>query len=78
MQDPSNSVVDKLGFRESLVPAFVSNDPQPGGEEAGPEAVQGPKGERRGGVEVGVWQGECFRRDEAVQVLGRAVRHHTH
>lgn len=56
MDNPTNSIVDKLGFRERLMATLMSNDPETSREEAGPEAVEGP--ERETSEPVSVWVGK--------------------
>ena len=43
VKDPAHSVVEGFGGREGLVPAFVGEDPETGGEDALEEAVERPE-----------------------------------
>ena len=39
VEDPTNGVIDQFGLGEGLVATFVGDDPNPGSDEACPEAV---------------------------------------
>lgn len=42
MKSPADGVVDELGFREGLMPALVSDAPEPSADKPNSEAVQFP------------------------------------
>lgn len=46
VEDPSNGVVDRLALGETLMTALMSDDPEAGAGEAGPEPKDVPEGER--------------------------------
>ena len=45
MEDPADGIVNELGLGIGLVTAFVGDDPKTGGDETGPEGIQGPERE---------------------------------
>ena len=73
MEDEANGVVDGLGFGEGLVATLVGDDPEAGGEETCPEAVDCPESESGGAVGVGVGEGDDGWIDEGVEVWDLAA-----
>ena len=70
MEDPTDSVVDRLALREGLVSTFMGDDPKAGREKTDKEGVERPKDEARSRVEVGVRQRDVLRGDERVEEGG--------
>lgn len=67
MQSPTNTIVDKLGFREGLVTTLMANDPETSREETGPEAIQAPERETSEPVRERMGQVDNSRINECVQ-----------
>ncbi len=66
VEDPSNDVVDELGFGERLVAALVGNDPQSSSKEPDSKSIQRPQGETRERIERGMGKRELLGSDERV------------
>ena len=73
MENPADSVVDCFRLGEGLMSTLVSDNPNAGGEQTCPEAVQRPEGDSRGSVQVWVWQRDNGRIDEGFNVGGGLV-----
>ena len=50
VQNPSHSVVDRLGLGECLMTALVAKNPDTGGKETSNEGIEGPEREAECGV----------------------------
>lgn len=55
MADPTNSIVEDLGRRESLMTAFVCHDPESGAEKTLHKGVQSPQSRAEVHIGHGFW-----------------------
>ena len=74
MNDPSHGVIEELALRESLVAAFVSNDPEARHPQSSEERVESPDSELPKLVEVGTGELNEFWANAGVEEVGRFVR----
>jgi hypothetical protein len=68
VQNPSDSVVNRLALTKRLVSTLMCDDPETSGEQAYKEAVERP--ERNPGEAEQVRIGDVRRRDKRLKVLG--------
>lgn len=54
MDNPTGEIIDKLGLRERLVTALMTNDPETGKDKAGGESVEGPERKAGEGIKDGI------------------------
>lgn len=73
MQNPANCVVDKLGLRERLVTALMSQDPEAGHDKTVRERIKRPQSKASERVEVGVRKADVLGRNKRVRVFGSLV-----